>query len=184
MGLDQIRHDMLHLAGKLPHRAALSEEEHEAAHFIEERLRQYTPDVEIDRFTTVENPLLLFAAYYGEFLIVAILAHIWPRFALVYGCVVFLAYLAEYLGFRMLSRFMPPYRSQNVIARFMSEKPDHLFIVTANYDSGRAMPHTHPDTLPLLRALHMGIILCMLLVIGACAVDALGLVNPDVPIPV
>jgi hypothetical protein len=175
---------MLHLAGKLPHRAALSEEENEAAEFLADRLRQYTPDVEIDRFTTVENPLLLFAAYYGEFLIVAVLAHVWPWVALAYGCGVFVAYLAEYLGYRVLSRFMPPYRSQNVVARTLAEQPDHLFIVMANYDSGRAMPHTHPDTLPLLRVMHLGVIVCMLMVIGSCVVSALGLVNPEMPFPV
>lgn len=183
MSIEQIRRDMLYLAGELPHRAALSELEQRAAHYLRDRFRQSTPDVEVDYFHTLDNPCLLFASYYGEFFIVALCAVWWPRLALVYGAMVFLLYLAEFMGYRLLSRLMPRFRSQNVAARFLAEKPKYLFIVTAHYDSGREVPLTRPDTLPMLRPMHFGVLACMLCVVATCAVEALGLAGPASPFP-
>ena len=171
---EQIRKDMLFLAGKLAHRGAQTDEEREAAHFLQRRFREYTPNVEIDDFSAIENYLYLFASYLTEFLVVAVLAVWFPAFATVYGIGVFLVYWAEFMGWRIFSRFMPQYDSQNVIAQFMAPRPKRLVIVTAHYDSGCASPLSHPNIVPWLRRLHYLLLLCMAVIVATCATDALG----------
>lgn len=172
---------MRFLAGELLHRGALTEEERRAAEYIRSRFNEYTPDVEIDAFRSIENPFYVFASYYGEFLVVAVLAIWWPRVALCYGGFVFLAYLAEFMGYPVFSRFLPRFESQNVIARFLGTQPKATIIVTAHYDSGRASPLTRPEVARLLRLLHLVVIGCMATVLATCAVDALHFFNTDLP---
>lgn len=177
----QIHEDMRFLAGELLHRSALTEEEHRAAEYIRARFNEYTPDVEIDPFRSIENPFYVFASYYGEFLVVAVLAIWWPRVALCYGGLVLLAYLAEFMGYPVFSRFLPHFESQNVIARFLGTQPQATIIVTAHYDSGRASPLSQPGVTQLLRLLHLVVIGCMVTVMATCAVDALHFVHEDMP---
>lgn len=172
---ERIHEDMRYLAGQLLHRGALTEQERLAAVYIRDRFRAYTPDVELDEFKAIENPFYLFASYYAEFLIVAIIAVWWPRAALCYGACVFLAYLAEFMGFQLFSRLMPHFQSQNVIARFLAAEPRRLFIVTAHYDSGRASPLSRPAVTQWLRPLHLAVIVSMVAVLATCAAQALGL---------
>ena len=107
---EQIRKDMLFLAGKLAHRGAQTDEEREAAHFLQRRFREYTPNVEIDDFSAIENYLYLFASYLTEFLVVAVLAVWFPAFATVYGIGVFLVYWAEFMGWRIFFTLHAPVR--------------------------------------------------------------------------
>lgn len=175
MGVDQIRQDLMVLAGRLLHRGAQTDEERHAAEFIRERLREYTADVELQDFHAIDNYTYLFASYYTEFLVVAILAAFgWPLFAACYGVGVFLAYLAEFMGYRIFARFMPQFESQNVVARFFAPYPERLFIVTAHYDSGCANPLSNPRVLPWLRPIHRLLVLCMVTVIATCAAEAVG----------
>ncbi len=174
MHVEQIREDLMYLAGRLLHRGAQTEDERHAAEFIRKRLSEYTSDVEMDPFHTIENYPYLFASYYSEFFVVGVLAIWWPWVALVYGSCAFLAYLAEFMGYRVFSRLPPQFESQNVIARFLAPRPKHLFVVTAHYDSGCASPLTHPDILPKLRILHLGVVACMVVVLCTCATDGLG----------
>ena len=88
MGMAEMRRDIEFLAGNLTHRGASTESERTAAEYIRERFCVHTPNTEIDDFFAIESPWLLFASYYGEFLIVALLAFWQPWFAFGYGAVV------------------------------------------------------------------------------------------------
>ena len=165
----------MYLAARLLHRGAQTHLERDAAEYLRDRLKTYTADVEMDDFSAIENPTYLFASYYAEFLVVSVLAIWWPRFALVYGGLVFLAYLAEFLGYPLFSRFLPQYESQNVVARFMAPRAKRLCIVTAYYDSGSASPLSDPGIVPWLRRAHFLMLTCMALVLATCAVEALPL---------
>lgn len=162
----------MYLAARLMHRSAQTDLERSAAEYLRDRFKSYTGDVEIDDFFAIENPTYLFASYYAEFLVVSILAIWWPLFSLCYGAIVFLAYLAEFMGFPIFSRLLPQYETQNVVTRFMGRDPRRLFIVTAYYDSGSASPLSNPGIVPWLRPAHFLMVACMALVLATCAVDA------------
>lgn len=168
----QVHADMMYLAARLLHRGAQTEEEAEAASYIFGRLRERTPDVSKDHFSAIDNPLYLFASYYAEFLFASIIAFWVPAAAALYGIAIFACYLAEFLGFNVLSRFLTQYESQNVVARFLAPQPKALFIVTAHYDSGYASPLTLEGRVRWLRPAHLLILACMAIIIATCAADA------------
>lgn len=180
----QIRRDMQYLAGDLPHRGAYTEQEKAAALYLKERFEEYTPDVEVDDFTSIESYYYLFASYYAEFLFVAIVALWLPKVAFAYGLVVFLAYLAEFTTYRLSARLLPQYESQNVVARLMSPHPLRLFIVTANYDSPREGILSAPIIRRHVRGLHFLLVLCMMGVLVSCLLQgyqtgSMGWFRPD-----
>ena len=175
MSESEIRADMQVLAGRFVHRGSNTDTERSAAEYIRERLAQHCPDTEIDDFYSIDTPWLLFPAYYAEFTIVALVATWWPRVALCYGGAVFLAYLAEFLGYEVIGRFAPQYETQNVMAKFMAQKPSRLLVVMAHYDTGKKGPLEVPRMMPWLRALHFLLILCMAGVLFSCAVQAVGI---------
>ncbi len=172
-GMDQIRRDILFLAGRLSHRCAQSEEELEAARYIEGRLQERFSSVEIESFAAVDDHNIVVASYMAEFLVVALLAVWWPFAATLYGAMVFLSYAAEYMGYPVFSRLLPHFESANVVARHYAERPAGLLVVTAHYDSGTASPLTSPDVAPRMRAVQIVIVLCMLFVVATCAADGL-----------
>lgn len=172
-GIDQIRQDILFLAGRLSHRSAQSEEELEAARYIEGRLKEHCNSVDIESFAAVDNHNIVVASYMAEFLVVALLAVWWPFAATFYGAVVFFSYAAEYMGYPVFSRLLPHFESANVVARHYAERPAGLLVVTAHYDSGTASPLTSPDVVPRMRAVQAAIVLCMLFVVATCAADGL-----------
>jgi hypothetical protein len=88
---------------------------------------------------------------------------------------VFLAYLAEFSGYRILARFVPQFETQNVVARFLSPRPMSALVVMAHYDSAKQGPLERPRMMPWLRELHFLVLLAMLVVLFTCAVQALGL---------
>jgi hypothetical protein len=172
-GIEQIRQDILYLAGRLSHRGAQSEEELEAARYIEGRLRERFAAVDMESFSAVDNHNIVMASYMAEFLVVALLALWWPFAATLYGAVVFLSYAAEYMGYPVFSRLLPHFESANVVARHYSRRPAGLLVVTAHYDSGTASPLTRPEVAPRMRAVQLAIVLCMLFVVATCAADGL-----------
>jgi len=172
LGLAQINDDLMHLAGRLSHRSAQSDQERKAGLYIEARLGQYTPNVSVETFHAPENYFLLFAAYLAEFLFVGVIALAWPPAAFGYGLGVFLLYLYEFCGYRGLSRFLPQYPSQNIIGRFLGTRPKGLIIVAAYYDSGSATPLSAPGMLSWLRPLHLTLMAAMAIVIATCAADS------------
>ncbi len=173
MGLSQINDDLMYLAGRLLHRSAQSEYEREAALYIKGRLGEYTPDVSLEPFHAAENYPHLFASYMAEFLIVGALSFWWPEVAFGYGLGVFILYLTEFCGFKGLSRFMPQYPSQNVVARFLGVRPKCTIIVSAYYDSGCASSLTTEDNIRWLRPVHWILVVSMIVVMATCATDAL-----------
>lgn len=172
MGLSQINEDIMHLAGRLPHRSAQSDQERKAGLYIEARLGQYTPNVAVESFHAPENHHLLFASYLAEFTFVGLIAVTWPPVAFGYGLGVFLLYLYEFCGYRGLSRFLPQYPSQNIVARFLGTRPRCVIIVAAHYDSGCATKLTAQGRIRWLRPLHLALMASMALVIATCAADS------------
>ena len=173
MGNQQIRDDMMYLAGQLAHRSAQTQDERAAADFIARRMREYAEEVTQERFFAIENYPYLFASYYSEFIVVGILAIWWPLVAFVYGIAVFVAYLAEFMGLQVFSRFFPKFESQNVCARFSAPKSDKVILVMAHYDSGCASPITHPQVVPWLRFLHMMVLGAMVILLATCLVEGI-----------
>lgn len=174
MSIDGIRKDMDYLAGHLPHRGANTEEELRAATYLKGRFAEYTPNVSLDEFAAIESHGVLFASYYLEFLVVALLALWRPPVAFGYGLVVFLSYLAEFTGYRVMSRLMPHYETQNVVARLMGLRPKRLLVVTAHYDSGKASALSEPSVVRWLRLAHFFVVISMVLVLATCISQSMG----------
>jgi len=184
MDMAQMRRDIEYLAGNLTHRGASTRSERAAADYLRERFATYTPDTEMDDFYAIESPWLLFASYYAEFLVVALLAFLWPWIAFAYGATVFVLYIAEFSGYRILAHLLPQYETQNVVARILGDDPKRLFIVTAHYDSPKHSAVTSPNAQPWLRLVHILLVVCMVGVLVSCAADALGIfresgIRPD-----
>ncbi len=161
----------MYLAARLLHRSAQSECERDAAEFIERRFRENTPDVSTESFFCIENYPYLFASYLSEYLVVGALSLWWPLIAFLYGGAIFVLYLFEFSGFRGLSRFLPQFPSQNVVARFLGTRPKSLVVVTAHYDSGFASPLSSPRVLPWLRTLQNVLLAAMVVVLATCVAD-------------
>jgi len=174
---------MEYLAGELPHRGANTDGERAAAGYILHRFRKYTLNASLDEFHSIESYYYLFASYYAEFAIVSILAFWSALGAFCYGAVVFVAYLAEFMGYHAFSRLMPHFETQNVTARFLAQRPKRLVVVSAHYDSPRDALFTNPQFLPRLRAAHMAVVACMAVVLITCAAEAaLGLAEGYPPL--
>ncbi|MBM3288985.1 MAG: hypothetical protein FJY92_02415, partial [Candidatus Hydrogenedentes bacterium] len=174
MGMAEMRRDIEYLAGNLAHRGASTDSERAAAEYIRDRFSVHTADTEIDDFFAIESPWLLFASYYGEFLIVALLAFWQPWFAFGYGAVVSVLYLLEFSGYRVLALILPQYETQNVVARVLGDRPEKLFVVTAHYDTPKFSAITSPRFQPWLRALHIAVLACMFAVLATCVYEAVG----------
>jgi len=174
---EKLKQDIEYLAGRLPHRGANTENERIAAEYLRDRLLTLTPQTEIEDFHSVDTYTYLFAAYYIEFLIVAALATWLPWVGLAYGTVVFVMYIAEFTGYSVMSRFLPQYETQNVMARFLSRDPKRLLIVTSHYDSPKATSFTDPARAHWLRWAHLAIVTCMLLVLVSCAADGMAVLE-------
>jgi len=170
----QITGDIEYLAGVLVHRGANTRGERSAAEYIRDRLSESTPDVAIEDFHSIDSALYVYASAYAEFLVVAVLAHFWPWIAFCYGSATFVLYLAEVTGYRTISRLMPHYESQNVVARYLATQPKRLVIVTAHYDSPKDIPFMRPQFGGWLRRAHLALVLCMVAVLASCAAEALG----------
>ncbi|MDP7639321.1 MAG: M28 family peptidase [Candidatus Hydrogenedentes bacterium] len=175
---EQLRRDVEFLAGRLPHRRANTDNERVAAEYLEERFKEYTIHATTDDFHSIDTFAYLLASYYIEFLVVAVVA-IWaPWFALFYGVAVFVMYMAEFTGYRAMSRFLPQFETQNVTARFLSPNPKRLLVIASHYDSASDTQWSRPERLPWLRAAHYAIVLAMLVVALTCAVEA-GRTSPE-----
>ncbi len=161
----------MHLCGQLLHRGAQSMMERRAAMYLKDRLLDHTGHAEIDDFHAVENHLYIFASYFGEFLVVAVLAIWWPVVALAYAAGVFVCFLAEFMGYRLLVRFMPEYESQNVVGRFLALSPRRLVVLHAYYDSGMANPLFRRDFQRYLRPGLLAMLGCMVIAMATCAIE-------------
>ncbi len=184
MSGEQFLRDVEYLAGQLPHRGGITENEGLAADYLLRRFSESTPLAQKEDFHSIDAYPYLFALYYLDFSVaVAVLAVWWPWVALAYGICSFLMYLAEFTGYSVMSRFMPQYETQNVSARFPCASPQRLVVVTANYDSPKAMPWTGPGSVRRLRLAHVLLVCCMVLMLVSCAADGFG-VFQDQGVPI
>lgn len=165
--------DIHALAGRFVHRASNTENEREAGEYIQQRMRLSAPDTMHDPFDSIDSWALLFAAYYGEFLVVSLVAAFYPLVGFAYGLLVFIAYLAEFTGYHLLTRFLPQFASQNVMGRILAPRPKRLVVVTAHYDSGPATWLSNTRVVPWLPRAHAAIVLLMVLILVTCAADGL-----------
>ncbi|MBX7256208.1 MAG: Zn-dependent exopeptidase M28 [Candidatus Hydrogenedentes bacterium] len=184
MGKAEMRRDIEYLAGNLTHRGASTKSERSAAEYIRDRLTLVTPDVEIDDFFAIESPWLLFASYYGEAVVVALLASWEPWLAFTYGCIVFLLYLAEFSGYRILGNLLPQYETQNVVARLHALRPERLIVITAHYDSPRDHFLRRPEVERWLRPAHILVVVSMVILLVCCVLRDVALfedwsIRPD-----
>lgn len=175
--------DVEKLSGRFPHRGANTRQERAAAEYVHERLQAYTSDTEIDDFHAISGAPSLFAAYYVEFLFVALVGTWWPLAALAYGAVVFGLYLAESAGYRLMARFLAQYESQNVVGRFLGTRPAGLIVVTAHIDSGKTGLISHPRIAGKLRLIHSVLLVCMFVVLATCVAQHMN-VFTDAPVRV
>lgn len=179
-GPSQPWRDLSFLAGELPHRGGITENERRAAEYLERRLRDYTPLVQIEDFYSTDAYPYIFAMYYAEFLFVGVIGMFWPWIALIYGLVVFLLYMAEFTGYSSMSRFLPHYETQNVTARFPSARADRLIVVTANCDSPKDYPWTAPAAVKQLRVRHLALVGAMVLVLVTCGAQGMNVFGDGV----
>ncbi|GMW03277.1 MAG: hypothetical protein AMXMBFR84_44110 [Candidatus Hydrogenedentota bacterium] len=168
----RVRRDLAVLSGELPHRGACTTHERTAAEYIRERFEANTPDVEIDDFHAIDTPLLVFASYYGEFIIIALVASWWPWIGFGYGVTVFLLYFVELSGHHVLSRLLPQFETQNVVARFLSGRPGKLVVISANYDSPRSTFIESAHAASWLSTAHLVLVVSMVAVNLSCVADA------------
>jgi hypothetical protein len=63
------------------------------------------------------------------------------------------------------------------MGRFLGLRPKYQIIVTAYYDSGRAMPLTERWILPFLQPIHILLLMCMVGIVIICAVEAVHIVD-------
>ncbi len=173
--------DLSYLAGELPHRGGITENERRAAEYLDRRFKEYTPLVQIEDFYSTDAYPYIFAMYYAEFLFVGVIAMFWPWIALIYGLIIFLLYMAEFTGYSSMGRFLPHYETQNVTARFPSAKADRLIVVTANYDSPKAYPWTAPGAVRRLRLRHLVLVGAMVMVLVSCGAQGLHVIGDDFP---
>ncbi len=169
----QLRRDVEFLAGRFPHRRANTENERAAAEFVRDRFAESTPNVNLDDFYSIDAASQLFGSYFAEFVVVALLAMLSPWAGAAWGTIVFVLFLGELSGFPLMSRFLPQYETQNVVARFLCPSPKRLLIVTANYDTPRATALTRPERAAWIRPAIVLSTVCMVLVIVTCFADAL-----------
>jgi hypothetical protein len=179
--LASARRDVAYLAGELPHRGGITENERRAAEYLEQRFREYTPLVQLEDFYSTDAYPLVFAMYYAEFLVVGVVAMFWPWIALGYGVAVFLLYMAEFTGYSSMGRFLPHYETQNVTARMPCARAERMIVVTAHYDSPRAYPWTEGPVTGRLRLYHLALVGAMLLVLVSCGAEGVGAFADGLP---
>ncbi len=171
--MENIAEDIRYLAETLEHRQSATEQEEQAADYVLERLKPYVDDAHKTTFGVVDNFKLVLAAYYGEFIVACVLAFWWPTVAFCYGFVVFLAYVAEFIGYPIFSRLLAYYESFSVVGIKNGDDPNRLLVFTAYLDSNMS-PISHASALPVIRYSHRVLMAGMVLALATCLVDSYG----------
>ena len=171
--MENITKDIRFLTETLEHRQSATEEEERAADYVMGRLMPYVDSVRKSRCRVVENFRLVLGAYYGEFVVTCLLAFWWPTVAFFYGFAVFLAYVAEVIGYPVFSRFLAYYESSSVSGYKEAKDSHRLLVFTAYLDTDNS-PIVDSSGLPLIRYFHRAVMAGMILVLASCAIDAYG----------
>lgn len=179
--METINNDIHYLTESLEHRESATEQEAQAADYVLERLRPYVDEAHKTGFGVVDNFRLVMAAYYGEFVVTCVLAFWWPTVAFFYGLCIFLAYVAEFMGYPVFSRLFAYFESYSVSGFREGDNPDRLLVFTAYLDTG-TNPVPDASGLPVLRYVHRALMTGMVLILATCLVDSYG-VYTDVANP-
>lgn len=171
--MENLWKDIRFLTETLEHRQTSTEEEERAADYVMGRLAGYVDHVQKSRCKVVDNFRMVMGAYYGEMVVTCILAFWWPLVALVYGSFVFIAYVAEIIGYPVFSRLLAYYESSCVSGFTLGRDTEKLLVFTAYLDTDNS-PIADSSGLPLIRFFHRAIMAGMILVLATCTVDAFG----------
>ena len=171
--MEKILKDIRYLTETLEHRQSATDQEEQAADYVLGRLKPYVDYAHKTSFAVVDNFRLVMAAYYGEFVITCLLAFWWPTVAFFYGACIFLAYVAEYIGYPVFSRLLAFYESSSVAGFKEGEDPDRLLVFTAYLDTD-SNPVSDSASLPVIRHVHRALMVGMVLILATCLVDAFG----------
>ncbi len=171
--MDSLEKDLQFLAGGLAERQAQTDEEKRAAQYVTERLKPSTQKANMVDFPGLGTSRLLFPAYCGEFIVVSLVSFWWPTIAFFYGMVIFLAYMAEFIGYPVFSRLLPHYASSNAAGVSQSSTPFAFIVFTAYLDTDDN-PLTRMEATLARFYLHYVVILAMVGVLAVCGIDALG----------
>ncbi len=174
--MENISNDIRYLTETLEHRQSATEQEEQAADYVLDRLKPYVDDAHKTGFGVVDNFRLVMAAYYGEFVVTCALAFWWPTVAFCYGFVVFIAYIAEFMGYPVFSRLFTYFESFSVAGFKEGDNPDRLLVFTAYLDTDMN-PFADAAGLPVLRYLHRALMMGMALILATCLVDSYGAYN-------
>ena len=139
------------LAGEIGPRPAGSEEEHEAALYIEEQLRETGLPVEMEEFsgmTTNAKALMLCAAISAVATVLAMISSLLMIPAIILTALSAVMMVLDELGKPVLAKILDHGMSQNVVAKYVPEGQkagarSRKIIVVARYDSGYKQNELH-----------------------------------------
>ena len=171
--MNSIETDLHFLCEELGDRQAQTDEEKRAAQYVTDRLASAMDNAHRVDFDAVGNYRMMFAAYCGEFIIISLMAMLWPTVAFFYGLTIFLAYMAEFMGYPIFSRFLPHYESSSAVGLSETRDSSCVIVFTAFLDTDDN-PFCRIEAILAKYYLHYFIILCMVFVLAACGIDALG----------
>lgn len=177
--MNSIDTDLQFLCEELEDRQAQTEGEKRAAEYVTNRLDASVGNARRVDFDAIGNYRLMFAAYCGEFIVVNLLALWWPTVAFFYGLTIFLAYMAEIMGYAVFSRFLPPFESSSAVGLSEAHDASCVIVFTAYLDTDDN-PFSRIEASLTRYYLHYLILLCMIFVLAACGIDALGAFNEQV----
>ena len=113
--MNSIETDLHFLCEELEDRQAQTDGEKRAAEYVTDRFGAAVGNSRRVDFDAIGNYRLMFAAYCGEFIVVSLLALWWPTIAFFYGLTIFLAYMAEFMGYAVFSRLLPQFESSSAV---------------------------------------------------------------------
>lgn len=179
--MNAIDKDLHFLCEELGDRQAQTDEEKRAAQYVTDRLASSLENAHRVDFDAIGNYRMMFAAYCGEFIIISLMAMWWPTVAFFYGLTIFLAYMAEFMGYPVLSRFLPHYESSSAVGLSDANDSSCVVVFTSYLDTDDN-PFSRIEAMLTRYYLHYIMILGMVLVLATCGIDALGVymdqVNP------
>jgi len=177
--MNSIETDLHFLCEELEDRQAQTDCEKRAAEYVTNRFAAAVGNARRVDFDAIGNYRLMFAAYCGEFVVVGLLALWWPAVAFFYGLTIFLAYMAEFMGYSIFSRFLPQYESSSAVGLTEAHDASCVVVFTAYLDTDDN-PFSRIEASFARYSLHYVIILCMIFVLATCGIDALGAFNEQV----
>jgi hypothetical protein len=171
--MNAIETDLQFLCGELEDRQPQTDEEKRAAQYVTDRFAASLDNAHRVDFDAIGNYRLMFAAYCGEFAFISLVAMWWPTVAFFYGLAIFLAYMAEFMGYPIFSRFLPHYESSSAVGLSDAHDASCFLVFTAYLDTDDN-PFSRVEAKLTQYCLHYLVILCMVFVLATCGIDALG----------